>query len=242
MMLKAINKLGYMVLKIRVSENPLYELIVTGATYAPWNQDNGFLEAFDAVKTHTLVDKYRCYELWDLVRNVRNVPGDLIEIGVWRGGTGAIIAKSAGLLGIKDRVYLCDTFAGVPKASEKMDGKYIGGEHADTTKDIVQSLVDDLCLSNTMILRGIFPDETGFAIENRRFRFCHIDVDVYESAKGIVEWIWERLNVGGIIVFDDYGIETTNGITAYVNEMSTDYNSLMIYNLNGHAITVKTGA
>ncbi len=92
-----------------------------------------------------------------------------------------------------------------------------------------------------IILQGIFPDETGLEIESRKFRFVHVDVNVYESAKGVVEWIWERLSIGGVIVFDDYGVETTNGITAYVNEMAKKCECVMIYNLNGHAISVKTG-
>jgi O-methyltransferase len=32
------------------------------------------------------------------------------------------------------------------------------------------------------ILAGVFPNDTGSLIEGRKFRFCHIDVDVYESA------------------------------------------------------------
>jgi O-methyltransferase len=238
--IKSFNCLGYTIVKNRVSENPVYELILTGATYAPWNKDHSFLEIFNSVKSNTLVDKYRCYELWDLVKNVTKVPGNLIEVGVWRGGSGAIIAKSSELCGIESKVYLCDTFSGVPKASGK-DNKYIGGEHSDTSREIVDSLLAKLHLSNVLILPGIFPDETGCLIENQKFRFCHIDVDVYESAKGIVKWIWNRLSIGGVIVFDDYGIETTNGITTYVNEMDHTYNCVIIYNLNGHAIIIKTG-
>ena len=43
------------------------------------------------------------------------------------------------------------------------------------------------------ILGGIFPEETGGKVENLKFRFCHIDVDVYLSAKDVTEWIWEWL-------------------------------------------------
>lgn len=238
--LKLVSWIGYMVIKTRVSDNPNYELIITGATYAPWNQDNNFPSAYSLINKHTLVDKYRCYELWDLVKKIRKIPGELIEVGVWRGGTGALIAKSAELSGIKDKVYLCDTFSGVPKASEK-DEKYKGGEHDDTSKETVENLVKSLNLPNVILLQGIFPDETGVKLEDQQFRFCHIDVDVYESAKDIVEWIWKRLSIGGVIVFDDYGTESTNGITTYVNEMTTIYECLMIYNINGHAIIIKSG-
>lgn len=240
--LKLAEKLGYKIIKIRISDYPSYEFILLDELYfAPWKQDCAFLGAYHLAQSHTLVDKFRCYELWDLVRNVRMVPGALIEIGVWRGGTGVLIAKSAELLNINDTVYLCDTFTGVPKASEK-DSIYKGGEHNDTSMAIVESLVRSLNLRNVNLLSGIFPDETGGLVEKLNFRFCHIDVDVYQSAKDIVEWIWDHLSIGGIIVFDDYNNVLTNGITTYVNEMKNAYACVMLYNLNGHAIVIKTGA
>jgi O-methyltransferase len=54
------------------------------------------------------------------------------------------------------------------------------------------------------LLVGVFPEETGCLVEDRKFRFCHLDVDVYQSAADVVEWIWPRLVTGGLIVFDDY--------------------------------------
>jgi hypothetical protein len=72
------------------------------------------------------------------------------------------------------------------------------------------------------------------------FRYgCHIDVDVYESAKGVVEWLWHRLKVGGIIVFDDFGFNTCNGVTKFVNEQKLLDDRVVIHNLNGHAVMVK---
>jgi O-methyltransferase len=242
LILKLAERLGYRIIKIPISDNPSYEFIVTDdLSYAPWREDSAFVETFRFVQSHTLVDKYRCYELWDLVRNVKDVPGALIEIGVWRGGTGALIAKSAELEGINDTVYLCDTFTGVPKATEK-DSVYQGGEHSDTSKVVVEDLLRSLELPNVALLSGIFPDETGRTVEGEVFRFCHIDVDVYKSAKDIVEWIWGRISVGGVIVFDDYKFVTTSGVTMYVNEMKFTRACVMVYNLNGHAVIIKTGA
>jgi O-methyltransferase len=89
------------------------------------------------------------------------------------------------------------------------------------------------------ILEGIFPDQTAQLIEEERFRFCHIDVDVYDSAKGIVEWVWDKMVVGGIIVYDDYGFEACDGITKYVEEQIACPDRLVMHNLNGHALIVK---
>ena len=158
---------------------------------------------------------------------------------MWRGGTASIIAKSAQLHGIVDKVYLCDTFTGVVKAGTH-DTLYKGGEHADTSVKIVEELNNKLKINNTKVLVGIFPEETGKLINDKKFRFCHIDVDVYQSAKDIVEWIWPRLVIGGMIVFDDYGFFGCEGVTRLINEEERNKKDrLFIHNLNGHAILIK---
>lgn len=138
-----------------------------------------FQEALASIKGYTIVDKYRCFELWKLIeQSAKLISGSIIEIGVWRGGTGALIAKQAKNCGIRDRVFLCDTFTGVVKANEK-DPTYKGGEHADTSRQVVDELIfTRMNLDNVEILEGIFPDQTGHGIEDLQFRFCHIDVDV----------------------------------------------------------------
>jgi O-methyltransferase len=201
--------------------------------------DEEFNRVYDVVKDHTLVDRYRCYELWQLVAEASKLPeGDMIEIGVWRGGTGALIAKKRQLLGMSGMVYLCDTFRGVVKAGPK-DATYAGGEHADTTRGTVTRLCDSLNLDRIGILEGIFPEQSGHAVSERRFRFCHVDVDAYQSAKDIVNWVWPRLVPGGIIVYDDYGFYTCAGITRFVNEERQKLDHMIIHNLNGHAVVIK---
>ena len=185
-----------------------------------------------------MVDMYRCFELWQLINESAKSDGSIIEIGVWRGGTGCLIAKQAELSRIKSTVYLCDTFTGVVKAGIN-DNMYVGGEHADTTRETVEKLIEKLDLKNTSILTGIFPEETGKYVEENDFSFCHIDVDTYQSAKDIVEWIWPKMSVGGILVFDDYGCPTCEGVTKFVNEERTKRDRIIIHNLNGHGIIIK---
>lgn len=216
-----------------------YEPVLPCATYAPWLSDNSFNRAYEIIKDYTLVDKYRCYELWQLVEQTAKLHGALIEVGVWRGGSGALIAEKSKLDGIKDKVFLCDTFTGVVKAGDP-DSTYIGGEHADTSKATVEEAINKLKLDNTEILVGVFPEETSKLISDNTFRFCHIDVDVYQSARDIVEWLWPKLVIGGIVVFDDYGFQGCNGVTRFVNEERRKKGRLVIHNLNGHAIVIKT--
>jgi len=215
-----------------------YASVLPVATYSPWLLDASFQETYEIVKKYTLVDQYRCYELWQLVAEVAKLSGALIEVGVWKGGSGALIAQKAKLLGIKDRVYLCDTFKGVVKAGV-YDSSYKGGEHADVSEKTVVELINKLKLTNTKLLVGIFPDEVAHLVTDKQIRFCHIDVDVYQGAKDITEWLWPKLVIGGIIVFDDYGFKGCDGVTRFVNGQRQKRDRLVIHNLNGHAIIIK---
>ncbi len=215
-----------------------HSIVVPYATYSPWIDDAEFSETFKKIRLNSLVDIYRAYELWSLVRETSHLGGDILEVGVWRGGTGCLMAERARHLQPGATVFLCDTFKGVVKASGE-DTRYQGGEHADTSMEVVRRLAEQMALANVELLEGIFPDATGDRIRDRRFSLCHIDVDVYESAKQVADWVWPRLAPGGALVYDDYGFPTCEGITTLVNERLQGRGAFNIHNLNGHAIVVK---
>jgi len=221
----------------RESQLP-HDAVLPRATYAPWLDDGDFKRVYTAIKPHTLVDVYRCHELWWLVAETAGLEGDILEVGVWRGGTGALMAAAA-QASSPSTVFLCDTFSGVVKAGER-DATYQGGEHSNTDRGMVQSLLASLGLANAEILVGVFPEDTGQAVSQRRFRLCHIDVDAYQSAKDVWDWVWPRLATGGVVVFDDYGFWQCNGVTELVNEQRGLAGGVVVHNLNGHGLVIKT--
>ena len=190
------------------------------------------------IQRHTLVDIYRLHELWTLCESLQGVDGDVLEVGVWRGGSTVLIGRRFESLGIPITVFGADTFSGVVKAGHA-DPSYTGGEHSDTSLDIVYELASTAQVSNIMWMEGIFPDETGHTISDRIFRFVHIDVDVYQSAFDVLEWVWPRLSLGGVVVFDDFGFESCQGITRLVEQYRGSLDRLIIHNLNGHALMIK---
>ncbi len=214
-----------------------HSMIFPGNTYSPWLEEKEFLFYYSQIKdTHTLVDEFRCFELWSLAKQYSNKEGGILEVGVWRGGTGLLLAKASNY---DTQIFLCDTFKGVVKATVN-DTIYTGGEHADTSVEIVKNLIEKNAASNVTILEGIFPEDTSRYIGEKLFKICHIDVDVYQSAKDIFEWVWPKLIFSGMVIFDDYGFAACEGITKLVNELIYSYsNSLKIYNLNGHGIIMK---
>ena len=94
-------------------------------------------------------------------------------------------------------------------------------------------------------IEGIFPDDHLDEFRDKTFCFVHIDVDVYRSAKDVLAFAWPRIPVGGVVVFDDYGVPNCNGITVVVDEYKGRSSEaggpdrVVLYNLNGHAVMVK---
>jgi len=216
-----------------------HQNIVSYATYSPWIDDKNFQEAYELFKGYTLVDVYRCYELWHYISKNQKLIGDIVEIGVWKGGTGSILAK-ANQQFQNSETYLIDTFTGVVKASEK-DTLYKGGEHSDTSFEFVKDLIETNNLKNVHLLAGVFPDEVipkyPFLLDIQ-VKLCHIDVDTYLSAKQSFFQIWPNVVKGGVVIFDDYGFWGCEGITEFVNEIDLS-DATVIYNLNGHALVIK---
>jgi O-methyltransferase len=215
-----------------------YEPIAPVSTYAPWRADKAFLDVYNAVRHHTMVDIYRCFELWELARETGKFGGDILEVGAWRGGSGAVLAASCRHHGVNCRVHICDTFKGIVKGGP-FDPVYKGGELDDTSEEMVIDLLSELKLNNALVHAGIFPDDTGGEIDSDCIRLCHIDVDVFQGAAEITDWVWPKLPVGGVIVYDDYGFPNCRGVTRFVEEDRHRSDRLVIHNLNGHAISVK---
>src|ERR1022692_4367423 len=71
-----------------------HEQLLPACSYAPWRDDRDFLAVYEQIQQHTLVDIYRCHGLWDLAKQTCGLRGDILEVGVWRGGTAAILGKA----------------------------------------------------------------------------------------------------------------------------------------------------
>lgn len=166
-------------------------------------------------RAHTMVGRKRLNNVRDAVLDVlaKGVPGDLIETGVWRGGT-TIFMK--GLLTAagddKRKVYVCDSFEGLPPPS----GKYKADKNSifhtydalRISKEQVQrnfqayNLLDD----NVEFVKGFFSD-TMPTLKNRidKLAVLRLDGDMYQSNIVVLEALYDKLSDGGYVIIDDYG-------------------------------------
>ena len=208
--------------------------VIPYATYSPWVCDIEFLNIYEVARAHTLIDIYRCYELYSLAKQQASIEGDLVEVGVWRGGSAAILASAMPL----KTAHLFDTFEGVVKADSRFDTLYEGGEHSDASTQQVTALFDSLSISCAIHV-GIFPEDTLSDLPEK-ISLAHIDVDTNASAKESFDKIWPRVVVSGVVIFDDYGAFGCEGVTQFVSETIRDTaDALMVHNLNGHALLIK---
>lgn len=201
---------------------------------APWLVDETFTRVYEAVRHNTLVDRPRCYSIFLLMQQMIDVPGDILEVGTWRGGTAGILASSAP----SRTVFVADTFQGVVKSSHWEH--YQDSAHSDTSERLVRDFFAGLGLSNTQVLAGVFPEETGSEVADRVWSLVHLDVDVYESVRDAFLFVWEQVAEGGVVLLDDYGFTSAcSGVKRFVDGIWADSDKLIVTNLNGQVCIIK---
>ena len=106
------------------------------------------------------------------------------------------------------------------------DGLYMSaGDMACCEEEIRANLQDYDGLYT--LYKGWIP-ERFHEVGDRRFAFVHIDVDHYQPTKDSIEFFYPRLNVGAVIVNDDYGFTTCPGATKAMDEFLADKEEKMI--------------
>lgn len=182
-----------------------------------------FEDALVHIQGHTLISRDRLKLLYDKVKETMNLYGDMAEIGVYRGG-------SSYILGIADPsrfLYVCDSFEGLPETTieDKMETGYGHGKgnFSDTTMEMVSTLLKDL--PNKEIIKGFFPNEIiHHQMCDNMYSMVHIDVDLYQPTLDCLEFFWDRMVDGGIIVSDDYQWRATPGVKRAFDKFCGDNN------------------
>jgi O-methyltransferase len=199
----------------------------------PWTSDPEFLRLMEGVRGRTLVDDVRCFILHQHVRGAARLPGQVAEIGVFRGGTARLLARAVAARG--KTVHLFDTFAGMPATDPERD-LHRAGDFADTSLPAVREYLRDT--PNVRFHPGLFPQTAG-PVEGERFCFVHVDVDIHASVRDCCEFFWPRLVPGGVMVFDDYGFLSCPGARLAVDEFFAGRPEAPCYLPTGQCVAVR---
>jgi O-methyltransferase len=165
-------------------------------------------------EAETMIGMQRLTSLQHCVETVLadDIPGDLIECGVWRGGACILMRAVLAAYGDETRcVWLADSFEGVPRpdpANYKAD-KWTFLHHAAGILGVPEAevranfqrygLLDD----RVRFLPGWFKDTLHDAPIDR-IAVLRVDGDLYESTIQALDALYPRLSPGGFCIIDDY--------------------------------------
>lgn len=170
-----------------------------------------------------------CVELFQAAMACHKIQGDMAEAGVYRGGTAAILLSASA----EKRLHLFDTFAGLPSS----EGKFEKGDWTGTLAEVKRDLSE--WHDRLDFHPGFFP-ESAVGLEDLRFSFVHLDLDLYASTISALEWFWPRLNRGGALLSHDY--PSSDGVVRAFHEYF-DPRGEVVFPLSGdQCFAVKTTA
>jgi O-methyltransferase len=135
------------------------------------------------------------YSLYSLARMQANVPGSMVEIGMYRGGSAGIICHLKG----NKKFYGFDTFEGLPSLG-KEDEKWFRENQYSARQDAVTAYLAKF--TGVTLTKGRFP-ESGSILNGERLSFVNLDVDLYKGMIDSLNFLWEKMNDSGLILIHD---------------------------------------
>ena len=201
-----------------------------------WEHNTRFQQILQEIHGVTLLDPTRCYMIYQAMMRAGRIPGDVAEVGVYRGGSARLLGRT--IDGSGKTLHLFDTFGGMPETDARHD-THKAGDFADTSVGGVRRVLAGV--SNVEFHAGFFP-ATARGLEDRRFCLAHIDVDIYRSITDACEFFFPRLDVGGIMLFDDYGSPSCPGVAKAVDAYFAQQNEPTFYLPTGQCMVIKSAA
>ncbi len=189
----------------------------------PPDFDAGLIEIIEQVRPYTITSTARLASLVAGVRHLvrSDLPGAIVECGVWRGGSMMAAALELLRLGAEDRdLYLFDTFTGMSQpTSLDVADPALAGSYVDAAASL--EAINQWCtigrdeVEGNLRSTGYPPSRMHFVkgkVEDTlparapsQLALLRLDTDWYESTAHEMTHLYPRLCSGGILLIDDYG-------------------------------------
>ncbi len=137
------------------------------------------------------------------------IQGCFVEFGVYQGHSLKDTLKMAKkYLGIMPKAYGFDSFKGMPSTKKPLAGKlslgWDKGTFSDTSVEIVKNRLREAGVRAEVVSGefGKLPPLKKFGIN--KIRFAYIDADIYEGYRDALKLITPHLQIGTVIIFDEY--------------------------------------
>ena len=188
--------------------------------YPPLDLEKYAYEIINSIQDYTMTSPALCESVKYVVN--KRIPGDIVECGVWKGGSMMAVAKT--LLMLEDTshdLWLFDTFEGMSQPTKK-DISIFGSSAKKLLDDSQKTNEDSIwCYSpleevKERILSLGYPEKKIHFIKGMveetipkqspsKIALLRLDTDWYESTYHELVHLFPRLSTGGILILDDYG-------------------------------------
>jgi O-methyltransferase len=204
--------------------------------FSPWHGYGDFEPFLRLAEPYSFVSPDRLYVLYAFALNAVRLPGEFWECGVYKGGTARMLAEIVRLKGGQEAtLHLFDTFAGMPKTNKLVDF-HNQGDFADTSLEAVREAVGD---NDRVVFHPGFIPETFAGKERSIIALAHVDLDIHKSILDCSDFIYPRLAVGGVMLFDDYGFPACPGARKAVDDFFSDKPETPVVLPTGQAAMIK---
>lgn len=183
-----------------------------------------FVETYKKVRPYTMTSPERIFSLCEAVKYVQdnNIEGDIVECGVWKGGSMMAVAETLLRAGDTSRdLYLFDTFEGMPPPTkndvdiagvtaesllDRSDKESNESVWCRATLDVVKKALGSTGYPSEKIhfIKGMVEQTIPNFVPDK-IALLRLDTDWYESTKHEMEHLFPRLLKGGVLIIDDYG-------------------------------------
>ena len=197
-----------------------------------WNAENIYHLKTDISRIGKLLYHYEIY------KKIINVPGDIIECGVFKGISLTRFLTYRSILenNISRKVYGFDSFGKFPSAKNPSDKKFIkkwkslAGD--SISKDELHKILLEKKFENFELIEGDVLKTIPNFIKDRNntiIALLHVDMDVYRPTKYVINKLFDKMSSNGIILIDDYS--AVAGATKAINEFLKSKKELKIQKL-----------
>jgi O-methyltransferase len=179
------------------------------------------LSIFDSKKAQDfLYGEWRVYICCWVAEHAKKLDGDFVECGVNSGFLSRAVMNYIDFKAMDDRrFYLFDTFRGIPVGQLSESEVRLGFKEKNNQlygHDIYEQVKNTFSeFDNAVLIQGVVPDSLTQA-QIKKVCYLSIDMNCAFPELQALEFFWDRLVVGAIVILDDYGFSANQ--TGYINQ------------------------
>lgn len=194
--------------------------------------DDRFMRIVEEVKEICNMGYDEMYTLYSSMLAVADLPGDVAEVGVYKGGSARILCE----LKAAKELHLFDTFEGLPEAvitnDDVVKPKWLNDV---ILTDVQQSFV---AYSGVHFYQGLFPT-TAISVVDKQFSLVNLDTDIFQGTYEGLRFFWPRMVKGGRIISHDYVNADCPGVKRAFHQFFKGRLELIVEIADGQALVIK---